>query len=156
MKSPHRKRLADLLAEQPFAGTKLLGFRCTLLEQHTKGKTVREFHKLVQQAHNLRAYAGEKLALELLNKGRNSPAVPALVRMVYALMMTASPGDYLLHRVSWDQAKEVREHVHAMHKKATSASAADQEQTWEATMLYALKWRVDTTMKKGPKTADSE
>ena len=146
MKAMKAKDLEEHLAQQPFAALKLLEHRCTLLEHHTQGKTVREFHKIVAQARLAQNTHGERLANALLKITLDEVELKPLIRKNYAMQVTTSPADYVADGRTWVEVEKIRENIDLLLQRAKLASPDGK--SWEVTMLTRMKERADSTMKK--------
>lgn len=143
MKLPNLK---ELLAQQPFASLKTLEHQCLQLEQHTKGKTVRAFHQIAQEARAVQMSASSELRNELLKDTLNEAKLKPLVRKEIARQFADSPADYVSEGATWIQVEAIFESVKTLHKRAVNAS--EDGSSWEIRMLAQLVSRVEITLKK--------
>ncbi len=95
MLKDNQRITVQTLAQQPFAGTRMMLQKCTLLSKYIDGTTLNKFRAKVEQAHQERKHATAQLPVELLKKTVDAKTVTALCVTVFARRETGALVNFL-------------------------------------------------------------
>lgn len=110
-------RLAQHLAEQPFANLQVLLHKCVLLQTHMADKTLAAFCKAVENALVQQQEAPARLCNALLQNPFDEREVKRLALQDYARLITASPIEPLGSSLEGTKVDELQRQLETLHSR---------------------------------------